>query len=177
MTEPFIGSIQYFAFDYAPDGYLKCNGQTLPTAQNQALFSLINTVFGGNTTNFALPDYRGRAIVGFGQSTGTSTYQVGQKGGVEKVAIPASALPAHTHTMDPLQICAASTVGNSSVPKANFPANVATAQQNYVSVPGTGTMTTVTTVQSVGGAPMPVMTPYIALTCCIAVKGIYPPRP
>lgn len=178
MVEPFIGSIQYFAFDYAPKGYLQCAGQSLPVAQNQALYSLITNVFGGNTTNFNLPDYRGRAILGYGRSvSGQSVYNVGDKGGVESVVIPPAALPIHSHTVNPLQIGAVSTPGTASTPKGNYPAAVASAQLNYSTIAGSGTMAIATSVSSVGGAATPVMAPFAVLNCCIAVTGIYPSRP
>lgn len=87
-SEPFLGSIKIFGFNYAPRGYAFCNGQLLGIPQNTALFSLLGTTYGGNgQSNFALPDLRSRAPIHFGQSTGNSNYTLGQTGGTENVTL------------------------------------------------------------------------------------------
>ncbi len=98
-TEPFIGEISYVAFNYAPSGWSQCDGQVLPISQYQALFSLIGTTYGGNgTSNFALPDMRGRVPVHQGQHPGGSMFTLGQTGGVENTVLTINNLPVHNHT-------------------------------------------------------------------------------
>src|SRR5690606_23022826 len=95
MSEPFLGEIRSFAFNFAPKGWALCNGQLLTIAQNQALFSILGTTYGGNgTTNFALPDLRGRTPMHPGQSLSAGT-----RIGVETMTLLISQLPAHTHTI------------------------------------------------------------------------------
>lgn len=96
--EPFVGEINYVAFNFAPNGWYQCDGQLLPVSQYQALFALIGTTYGGNgTTNFALPDMRGRVPVHQGQHPGSSMFTLGQTGGVENAALTVNNMPAHSH--------------------------------------------------------------------------------
>lgn len=97
-ADPFIGEINYVAFNYAPPGWAACNGQILPIAQYSAVFALLGTTFGGNgTTNFALPDLRGRVPIHQGQGPGLSNYGIGQTGGVETITLNVNQMPNHTH--------------------------------------------------------------------------------
>lgn len=97
--DPFVGEISYVAFNYAPDGWLQCDGQVLPVNQYNALFSLIGNAYGGNgSTTFALPDMRGRVPVHRGQHPGGSMFTLGQTGGAENTALTVNNLPAHSHT-------------------------------------------------------------------------------
>src|SRR5271169_2224155 len=99
MSQPFIGEIRIVGFNFAPRSWAFCDGQLLSIAQNSALFALIGTTYGGDgTTNFALPDLRGRAPLHTGQSSGTSSYVLGQSGGVESVTLTVSQMPAHVHS-------------------------------------------------------------------------------
>lgn len=97
--DPFVGEISYVAFNYAPEGWLQCDGQVLPINQYNALFSLIGNTYGGNgSTTFALPDMRGRVPVHRGQHPGGSMFTLGQTGGAENTALTVNNLPAHNHT-------------------------------------------------------------------------------
>ena len=97
-TQPYLGEIMMVSFNFAPKGWALCAGQLLSIQQNAALFSLLGTQYGGNgQTNFALPDLRGRSIVGVGQGLGLSSYNIGQLGGSETVTLLATSLPAHDH--------------------------------------------------------------------------------
>lgn len=108
--EPFVGEISYVAFNFAPQGWFQCDGQTLPINQYQALFALIGNTYGGNgTTTFALPDMRGRVPVHQGQHPGGSIYTLGQTAGNENTTLTVNQLPAHTH------VATANSVSNSSV--------------------------------------------------------------
>ena len=97
--EPFLSEIDLVAFSFTPKGWAQCNGQLLPINQNQALFALLGTTYGGDgRVNFALPDLRGRRAISMGQGPGLSNYNLGQTGGEESVTLNLSQLPIHTHT-------------------------------------------------------------------------------
>ncbi|NHE56144.1 phage tail protein [Cyclobacterium plantarum] len=116
--EELIGVIKMFAGNFAPRGYAFCNGQLLPINQNQALFSILGTTYGGDgRTTFALPDLRGRVPIGPGQGPGLSTRQLGEKGGWETTTLTVANLPAHNHTLS-----ANSGAGNTNTPQNTFPA-------------------------------------------------------
>src|ERR1700744_2749791 len=118
MNTPFLGMIQYYAFDFAPRGWAACNGSLLAINQNQALFSLLGTQYGGNgQTTFALPDYRGRAITGVGNGS-----NMGQPAGAENALLQLNNLPAHTHTVtQTAQLGANSTAGTAPSPARAYP--------------------------------------------------------
>ena len=98
-AEPYIGEINYVAFKYAPRKWAKCDGQLLPISQNSALFSLLGTQYGGDgRTTFGLPDMRGRVPLHQGAGPGLSLYQMGAKGGAERVTLSVANLAAHSHT-------------------------------------------------------------------------------
>ena len=100
MSEPFLGQIQMFGFNFAPRGWSTCNGQILPIAQNTALFALLGTTFGGDgRTTFSLPDLRGRDAVHVGTGPGLPTVRWGQRGGTHTYNIAIANLPAHNHTV------------------------------------------------------------------------------
>src|ERR1700747_753421 len=89
------------SFNFPPKGWAFCNGQLLPINQNQALFALLGTTFGGDgRTNFALPDLRGRVPLSAGQGPGLENYNLGQTGGAEQVSLTADQMPPHTHTLN-----------------------------------------------------------------------------
>src|SRR5213596_2076166 len=95
MAEPFLSEIRIMSFSFAPKGWAMCNGQFLPINQNQALFSLLGTTYGGNgQTTFALPDLRGRSAMGV-----SSLHSLGESGGAENVTLAAIELPSHTHAI------------------------------------------------------------------------------
>src|SRR5271165_2310374 len=101
MAEPFISQIEAFPFTFAPKGWAFCAGQLLPISQYQALFALIGTYYGGNgTTNFALPDLRGRVANAFGRGPGLSPYNLGQTGGEETHTLTVAETPTHNHPIN-----------------------------------------------------------------------------
>ncbi len=169
MSQPFIGQIQIFAFDFPPRNWALCAGQLLPINQNQALFSLLGTTYGGNgTTNFALPDLRGRAPVHSGTGPGLPAVSLGEKAGVESVTLIATQLPAHSHT--PVASSAAPTVGavtsnawatGGAAPYGNPPNSV----MDAAALATTG-----------GNQPHPNMQPSLVVNFCIALAGIFPSR-
>jgi microcystin-dependent protein len=100
LDEPYLSEICLFSFNFAPQGWATCSGQLLPINQNQALFSLLGTTFGGNgQTTFALPDLRGQVPVGF-RNDGAPGYELGATGGSESVSITQGTLPLHAHALD-----------------------------------------------------------------------------
>src|SRR3954464_682323 len=101
MGTPFLGALMPVSFNFAPKGWALCIGQLMPINQNQALFSLLGTQFGGNgQTNFALPDLRGRVPIGF---SADNTFFIGQQGGQDAVTLAIEQIPAHGHTATPSQ--------------------------------------------------------------------------
>jgi microcystin-dependent protein len=170
MPDPFLAEIRCFGFDFAPPGWAPCAGQSLPINQNQALFSLLGTTYGGDgRTTFNLPDLRGRVPMSFGQGPGLSTYAQGQSGGDESVTLQAGQIPGHTH-----QIAASSTATTTN-PAAAVPA-VTPARAAY----GTTTdlaMSPAMVGLSSGDGAHPNVQPYLVLNWCIAVAGVYPSRP
>src|SRR4029453_7998397 len=102
MSEPFLGQIQAFGFNFAPRGWATCDGQILPIAQNTALFSLLGTTYGGNGVNtFGLPDLRGRVAVHQGNGPGLSPYVIGEVTGTESVTLILTQMAAHNHAAVP----------------------------------------------------------------------------
>ncbi|RYY14457.1 MAG: phage tail protein, partial [Cytophagaceae bacterium] len=100
MDSPYLGEIRSIAFGFAPKGWALCNGQLLAVNQNQALFSLLGTTYGGNgQTTFALPNLQGRVPVGTGQLPGGTTYTLGMMAGTESVSLQQGQLPPHTHAV------------------------------------------------------------------------------
>lgn len=170
-SEPLIGEIMLCAFGFTPKGFLPCNGQVLPINQNQALYSLLGTTYGGNgTTNFNLPDMRGRVLRGIDNS---GAYQLGQVGGTATLA-PSVVAP-HTH-----QARVSSLAATTSSPDGAVAAVAAGTNLNGENVavlaygsPDTNVATTSTT----GSAPtISTVAPYLGLQYCIAVQGLFPSR-
>jgi microcystin-dependent protein len=164
MSEPFLGQIATFAFGFAPNGWALCNGQTLPIAQNTALFSLLGTNYGGNgTTTFQLPNLQGCAPLMSGND-----FVLGAIGGEQNHTLILSEMPAHTHG-----VAAAASLGNELTAPGNFPAVV---EANAYSTAGPTTV--LGTGMSVAGSSQPHtnMQPYLVVNFCIALSGIFPSR-
>jgi microcystin-dependent protein len=177
---PFLGQIMLFGGNFAPQGWAFCDGTLLSIAQNTALFSILGTTYGGNgTTNFALPDLRGRAAVGFGNGPGLSPYVLGQSTGAETVTLTVGQIPAHSHL-----VAANAASGNVSSPSGADLAQsvdaggVAKAVNTYSTPPMTArvTLDSATVQQSGGSGPHPNIQPVLALNYIIALQGIFPSR-
>ena len=163
---PFISEIQIFAFDFNPRGWAKCNGQLLPIAQNQALFSLLGTTYGGNgTVNFALPNLQGRVPMHIGNS-----FSLGQTGGEETHTLIISEMPAHTH-----QVSGTSAVVTQPSPGGNVWANGAQGK-SYTTAAANATMNGGSIGVAGGGQAHENRNPYLVLNMCIALQGIFPSR-
>ncbi len=175
--ESFLGQICLFGFNFQPQGWAFCNGQSLSIAQNSALFALLGTTYGGNgTTNFNLPNLQGRVPMHF-----SANHPQGQAGGAETVAIGIPNLPPHTHGISATgAMGGTSGPGSSDSPVGNIPASSGTSE-NYAA-PGarTGDMAPIavtgTTTPTGSGAPIPVLPPFLTFNFCIALQGIFPSR-
>ena len=185
MTEPFLGSVQYFAFNWAPRGFNQCNGQLLNITQYQALFALLGTYYGGDgRVTFGLPDLRGRTIVGYGQNSAghpqPTVYIMGQKQGTEGVTMTTNNLPIHTHSLGPVKMPANNIGGSQDTPANGYPAlNSASGENQYSSTAGTNQFLGAPQVSlTVAGSstPFSILSPYLTLNACIAVTGLFPSR-
>lgn len=169
MAEPFLAEIRLMSFVYPPKGWAQCNGQLLAINQNQALFSLLGTTYGGNgTQTFALPDLRGRVPIHFGQG-GASYYALGQSGGSESTALT-TAESAHNHGL-----AASSSTATVAAPAGKYPAASASRNIAYASSADTAlNAAAITTAGSGGGQAHNNMQPSLVIEYCIALQGIFP---
>jgi microcystin-dependent protein len=173
VSDPFLGELRLFPYNFAPRGWAFCNGQIMAISQNTALFSLLGTTYGGNgTTNFALPDLRSRLAVSSGQGPGLSSYDLGQQSGIENVTLLQTQMPAHSHTV--------SAAANDAPASVTRPGGAVMARVNaaiYASAgDGSTTMAGNTTTVAGGSVPVSVIQPLLALNYCIALQGIFPSR-
>jgi microcystin-dependent protein len=168
MAEPFLSEIRIMSFVFAPKGWALCNGQLLPINQNQALFSLLGTTFGGDgRVNFALPDLRGRVPIHVG-----SGHTLGERGGEQAHTLSIAELPTHTHVLN-----GTDTLGNDTFPRFGTDGRIlARDPGNCYSVNLTN-LTTMNpgTIANVGGSQAHLnMQPFLTLNFCIALQGIFP---
>jgi len=165
MSEPFLSEIKIMSFNFAPKGWALCNGQILPINQNQALFALLGTTYGGNgQTTFALPNLQGRVPLHMGGG-----YTIGQNAGTQAYSLNIAELPGHTHTV------AASSVANGGV--ANPNGKFLGGGNNVYHAPQSPTALNAGSVATAGGSqPHENMAPYLVLNFCIALQGIFPSR-
>jgi len=162
MTEHFLGEIRLMSFAYPPVGWALCNGQIMPIQQNQALFALLGTAYGGNgQTTYGLPDLRGRVAVGQGPG-----YANGQRGGAATVTLGPAHLPRHTH-----DLLAEAAPGTSHAPAGRRPA----ATSNGWADGAPTTTLAPESLATVGGSQAhPNQQPYQVLSYCIALTGVFP---
>jgi len=165
MGTPFMSEMRIMSFNFAPKGWAECNGQFLPINQNQALFSLLGTMYGGNgQTTFALPDLRGKAPIHIG-----SGFTEGQAGGQEAHTLTISEMPQHLH---PLQANLLPNPADVATPSPNLLGSLTTPIYKAAS-----SLTTLlpATISNVGGSqPHPNMQPYLVLNICMALQGVFP---
>ena len=171
MSEPFLAEVRMVGFNFAPRGWAFCDGQILPINQNQSLYSLLGTTYGGDgRTSFALPDLRGRTPIHVGASNGTH-HQLGSKSGEETHTLSANEMPQHTHIAK-----ASNSQANLTAVSGNLLANslselyVDANQADLVNL-RSGTVTNVG-----GGQAHENMQPYLAVNFCIALQGLFPSR-
>ncbi len=165
MAEPYLSEIRLMSFVFPPKGWALCNGQLLPINQNQALFSLLGTTFGGDgRVNFGLPDLRGRTPIHVG-----SGHTLGERGGEQAHTLSVSEVPTHTHVLS-----ASSSSANTAAPSNT----TVLAQSQGVAIYGTGTNLAAmnpASVTNVGGSQAHLnMQPFLTINFCIALQGIFP---
>ena len=184
MSEPFLGQIEVFSFGFAPTGWAQCAGQLMPIAQNQALFAVLGTTFGGDgIRTFALPDLRSRVPMGQGNGQGLTPRTVGQIGGEETHALTVGEIPLHSHSV--AAISNPTTANNTDVPGGT----VVLAQTVGVDKGGhpltfdiyapdnaPNQRMSATAIGTAGGQPHPNLMPYVAVNFCIALQGLFPSR-
>jgi microcystin-dependent protein len=167
MAEPFLSEIRIMSFVFAPKGWALCNGQLLPINQNQALFSLLGTTFGGDgRVNFALPDLRGRTPIHVG-----SGHTLGERAGAQAHTLSIAELPTHTHT-----VSGSSNAADAAVPTGNL---LGAVDQTTFGTAYAGPSNVVAfsplAVSSIGGSQAHLnMQPFLTLSFCIALQGIFP---
>jgi microcystin-dependent protein len=203
MSDPYLGEIRMVGFTFAPVGWALCAGQIVSIAQNQALFSLLGTTYGGNgVATFGLPDLQGRSPVGTGNGAGLTPIVAGQISGTENASIMLNNLPSHTHIAAvtggggavtiPVAIPATTTTtGEGATPgptttlgpisAGGRPGSLySTATANTTLAPFNVSTTipapTVTNSLTGNNVPLPIRNPYLGLTCIIAMQGVFPSR-
>lgn len=170
--EQILSEIKSFGFDFCPRGWVALDGQTLQINQNQALFSLIGTTYGGDgRTTFGLPDMRGRASVSQGALSGSnSQYTIGQKDGTTSVTLTVPTMPSHDHAL-------MGTAANATTTDATNNHFAATPGLNTYAPSGTNTTMNPGVIGNTGGSqPHENRMPFLATKWCIAVQGIFPSR-
>jgi microcystin-dependent protein len=166
MSTPYLGQIGTFSFGFAPKGWALCDGQLLAINQNQALFSLLGTSYGGDgIASFGLPNLQGRAPAMFG---GGDSFVLGQTGGEQNHTLLVSELPAHTHG-----VVAASSPGNELTAPGNFPAAV---EADAYSTAAPTTALGAGMLAAGSSQPHENMQPFLVVNFCIAIQGIFPPQ-
>ncbi len=162
MAEPFLSEIRIMSFNFAPRGWALCNGQLLPINQNQALFALLGTTFGGNgQTNFALPNLQGRTPIHDGNG-----HTLGEQGGEQAHTLTVPELPAHTHVAQ-----GSTNNGDTVTPLAGVLGGVS---NMYAPAANLAALQPATVANIGGSQPHLNMQPYLVLTFCIALQGIFP---
>lgn len=169
-TDPYIGQIKVFGFNFPPRFHAFCDGQLLPINQNQALFSLLGTQYGGNgTTNFALPDLRGRAAIHQGQGPGLSSYIIGQTTGEENHTLTINEMPMHQH-----QAVASNNNADQTYPPNNLWAKGGS--DAGFSATGGGVMAAQSMTNTGSSQSHNNMAPFTVVNYSIALTGIFPSR-
>jgi len=175
VSDQFVAEIRMFGFNFAPTGWATCDGQLLPISQNTALFSLLGTFYGGDgKSTFALPDMQGNVAVNSGQGQGLSDYFLGQQGGSQFVTLIQSEMPVHTHTLN-----ASVEDGTQGTLTTNITAATSTGGTLYQSNTSSNLSPMAAQALAPGGGSLPHnnMMPYLTVNFCIALQGIFPPRP
>jgi microcystin-dependent protein len=183
MTTPFLGQVEIFSFNFPPRGWATCSGQLLPINQNQALFSLLGTTYGGDgMTNFALPDLKGRVAIGQGQGPGLTNRSLGEKLGEESHTLTANEMAAHNHSLNADSTTAATSNTNAPSTSVVLGNTVGTISGSanpfaltlYVSGTPNGTLDSHSIGATGGSQAHENRMPLLALNFCIALQGIFP---
>jgi microcystin-dependent protein len=173
MSEPFIGQIVMFGGNFAPRSWAFCDGQLLPISQNQALFSILGTTFGGDgRTTFGLPDLRGRVPLHPGSGPGLTTRRLGEKRGDETVTLTTNQIPSHTHTLR-AKAGPGSTINPAS---ASLAADASGVAAGYTSAAPDADMSSQSILNTGGSQSHQTMPPFLGVNFIIALVGIFPSR-
>jgi len=174
--DPFVAEIRIFPFNFAPKGWAFCDGQLMPISQNTALFSLLGTTYGGDgKSTFALPDMQGNAPMHPGQGQGLSLHDLGETGGSEIVTLLETEIPSHAHNIGG----SIAANGDSLTPVNSIWAQAPAGRGGlsiYAPGPPTGKMNAGNILATGGTLPHNNRQPYLTLSFCIALQGVYPPR-
>lgn len=174
MTTPYIGEIRMFAGSFAPVGWALCNGALIQTSQNNALFSLLGSTYGGDgRTTFALPDLQSRVPIHYGSGPGLTNRNLGAKGGAETVTLTVNNLPNHNHAWQ-----ASSDAGTTAAPAGKVLATAPEAHPIYAEDASSPSNMSSSAIASSGGSSSSVtnLMPYLAINFIIALQGVYPSR-
>jgi microcystin-dependent protein len=180
-TEPFIGEIKLFGFNFAPRGYATCQGQILSIAQNTALFSLLGTTYGGNgQTTFALPDLQGRMPIGQGTGPGLPSYTMGEEAGTTTATLLSNNMPIHNHAATGINVrIPITSASEDSSATNNYIGNAVNDTFGPVASPSASLGAPVVsgaTAPAGGSQPFSIMNPYLTINYSIALEGIFPSR-
>lgn len=171
MSEPFVGEIRMFAGNFAPRGWALCDGQLLAVSQNDALFSLFGTIYGGDgRTTFGLPDLRGRVPLHYGSGPGLSPRQIGATGGAESVSLAATELPQHNHAYR-----ASTDLADEASPAGNVMAQSTAANPFRPGTPASP-MAAEAVSSTGGGTSHTNLMPFLCVNFIVALVGVYPSR-
>lgn len=169
MSDPYVGEIRYVGFNFAPVGWLTCDGSLLSISEYTVLFSLLGTTYGGNgTTTFALPDLRGRVAIHQGILQDSDEFVMGEQSGSETVSLLTSQIPLHSHTIN-----TTSALGNVTSPAGALLAK-ASSESYAPFAENAGTLASSAVSLSGGSIPHSNIQPFQAIYCIIAFEGIYP---
>jgi microcystin-dependent protein len=171
MSQPFVGQVIAVGFNFAPVGWALCQGQLLPISENEVLFNLIGTTFGGDgQTTFGLPDLRGRAALGMGSGSGLSSYVLGQPGGFESVTLTSAQIGSHTHGLS------AAATATSSIPSSSAVLGTPAAATPIYATGGVGATLAAGAVSATsgGGQPHENRQPSLTINYIISLFGIFP---
>lgn len=177
--EGYIGVVTTVAYDFAPKYWAACNGQLLPIAQNQALFSILGTTYGGNGVNtFALPDFRSRTALGTGQGNGLPNVQLGQVGGAENTTLSILNLPPHVHNGTvAFRMQGSNSGATEPTPEGTF---INGFTNGFSNATPNATMLAPTYSATIGTSgssqPIEILSPYLVLNYVICLYGIFPSR-
>lgn len=172
MSSPFMGEVRVFAGTFAPQQWSLCNGQLLPISQNDALFALLGTTYGGDGVNtFALPDARGRTPVGLGQGSGLANRVLGEKYGTETVTLVSGNLPAHTHAA-----MVSDTTADQTAPANNLIGKARHYLPSTVTPINLGQLNPQAIGASGGSQPHENMMPFLCMSFIICLQGLFPSR-
>ena len=172
-SDPFLGQMALFGFNFCPRGWTAANGQLMSIAQNTALFSLLGTNFGGNgQTTFGLPDLRGRTPIGQGQGPGLTNVTMGEVAGQESVTLLQTQMPQHTHALQ-----ASTQAATYAAPTGNRVLATTQNAGSYVETAPNTALAPTSVGLSGGNQPFSVRDPYLVMNWCIATEGVYPSRP